>query len=477
MVAESLIEFQPVRGDAASTLVEQVVAAVRRAIERRALPPGAMLPSIRAFASLHRVSVHTVARAYGRLALDGWLTARPRLGYRVARPRPPRAAPAVCRPAALDTQWRLCETHADSPPRLSPGCGWLPDDWLNQDGLRAALRHISRQPMRRMAHYGHPLGYAPLRAHIAATLGERGIAVNAQRVLLTQGATQGLDIVVRTLLRPGDTMAVEQPCYANLFPILRLAQVRAVPVPRGAAGLDCVALERVARLHRPRLLFINTALHNPTGTSLEAANAAEVLALAARHDFHIVEDDVSRELLDGWSPSLAGLDGARRVIYLGGYSKSIAPSLRVGYMVAEDALLRVCARSKMMSGLTGPETMERLVHHVLLEGRHAAHTARLRDRLARAHEQIEALLDAHGFEICARPRAGLFLWARPACCWAGLGADALARMAADAGIWLTPGSLFDIGGKDLPWLRFNVAYSQDPELWRFLREAGAVGGT
>ena len=129
------------------------------------------------------------------------------------------------------------------PPRLSPGCGWLPDDWLNQDGLRAALRHISRQPMRRMALPS--LGYAPLRAHIAATLGERGIAVDAQRVLLTQGATQGLDIVVRTLLRPGDTMAVEQPCYANLFPILRLAQVRAVPVPR-AAGLDCVALERGA---------------------------------------------------------------------------------------------------------------------------------------------------------------------------------------------------------------------------------------
>lgn len=115
MVAESLIEFQPVRGDAASTLVEQVVAAVRRAIERRALPPGAMLPSIRAFASVHSVSVHTVARAYGRLALDGWLTARPRLGYRVARPRPPQAAPAASRPAALDTQWRLCETHADSP--------------------------------------------------------------------------------------------------------------------------------------------------------------------------------------------------------------------------------------------------------------------------------------------------------------------------------------------------------------------------
>ena len=207
-------------------------------------------------------------------------------------------------------------------PCLSPGCGWLPDDWLNQDGLRAALRHISRQPMRRMAHYGHPWATRPCARTSRRRWESAASRSTRSGSLLTQGATQGLDIVVRTLLRPGDTMAVEQPCYANLFPILRLAQVRAAGAARGAAGLDCGALARVARLHRPRLLFVNTTLHNPTGTSLEAANAAEVLALAARHDFHIVEDDVSRELLDGWSPSLAGLDGARRVIYLGGYSRA-----------------------------------------------------------------------------------------------------------------------------------------------------------
>ena len=104
-------------------------------------------------------------------------------------------------------------------------------------------------------------------------------------------------------------------------------------------------------------------------------------------------------------------------------------------MVA-DALLRVCARSKMMSGLTGPETMERLVHHVLLEGRHATHTARLRDRLARAHEQVEALLDAHGFEI----EAGR----EPACsCGRAAAGRARRRRAGQdgggRGHWLTPG--------------------------------------
>ena len=234
-----------------------------------------------------------------------------------------------------------------------------------------------------------------------------------------------------------------------------------------------MALSGRARLHRPRLLFINTALHNPTGTSLEAANAAEVLALAARHDFHIVEDDVSRELLDGWSPSLAGLDGARRVIYLGGYSKSIAPSLRVGYMVADDALLRVCARSKMLSGLTGPETMERLVHHVLLEDA-TRRTPRAcatgwRGRTSRSRRCSTPMASRS-----ARPRAGLFLWARPA----GRRAAAPTRWPG----WRRMRHLADAGlavrhrRKDLPWLRFNVAYSQDPELWRFLREAGRRAG-
>ena len=214
---------------------------------------------------------------------------------------------------------------------------------------------------------------------------------------------------------------------------------------RCRAGWAARALARVARLHRPRLLFINTALHNPTGTSLEAANAAEVLALAARHDFHIVEDDVSRELLDGWSPSLAGLDGARRVIYLGGYSKSIAPSLRVGYMVADDALLRVCARSKMMSGLTGPGDHgtpgpPRAARRTPRDAHRApARPAGAGARAGRGAARRPWLRDLRG------PRAGLFLWARPAGRWAGRGADALARMAADAGIWLTPGSLFDIG--------------------------------
>ena len=122
-------------------------------------------------------------------------------------------------------------------------------------------------------------------------------------------------MVIRTLLRHGDTVVVEQPAYANLLQMLRLAGLRVVPVPRHADGLDCEALERVAAQHRPRALFINTALQNPSGASIGMANAFRILQTAERHGLWVVEDDISRELAPGVTPMLAALDGGCRVVY------------------------------------------------------------------------------------------------------------------------------------------------------------------
>ena len=197
--------------------------------------------------------------------------------------------------------------------------------------MHLALRHMGRVPAMRIANYGHPYGYAPLRETIAASLSAQGMEVEVSQVLLTQGVSHGLDMVTRTLLRPGDTVVVEQPAYANLLQLLRLVGLRVVAVPRTADGLDCEALERVVAQHQPRALYINTALQNPSGASIGMANAFRILQVAERHGLWVIEDDISRDLAPGVTPMLAALDGARRVIYLGGYSKVISPSVRVGY--------------------------------------------------------------------------------------------------------------------------------------------------
>jgi len=466
-----MLDFQPVRTrNQAPTLVDQIVDAYARAIQAQALRPGMAVPSVREFARTYQVSTFTVAGAYGRLVAQGWLSARPGAGYRVApQARAGAPAPAPWQPPRLNAGWLLSDIYADHSIPIKSGCGWLPGEWLNEEGLHQALRHLGRVPALRIAGYGHPHGYAPLREAVAAGLAAHGLDIAADQVVLTQGVTHGLDLVIRTLLRPGDTVAVEQPCYANLLQMLRLAGMRAVSVPRTPDGLDCDALHRLAAEHRPRALFVNTVLQNPSGAVMSMANAFRVLQAAQQHDFWIVEDDISRELMPGVAPLLAALDGAQRVVYLGGYSKVISPSVRVGYVAAHRDLMRDIARTKMAVGLTSPEIMERVVHQVIREGRYRAHIVRTRERLAQAHASVGQHMDELGMHVWTRPQAGLFVWASlPG---RAAGANSLAELALRDGIWLAPGSYFDPGERDVPWIRFNVAYSQGPELWRFLRGA------
>lgn len=466
------MEFQPIRSrKQGPTLVEQVVQAFARAIEQQVLRPGMSVPSVREFAREHELSTFTVASAYNRLVAQGWLAARAGSGYRVVAPPRPAAQGRVAdwAPPRLNDDWLLSDIYVDHSIPIKAGCGWLPGEWLNEEGLHQALRHMARVPALRISGYGHPQGYAPLRETIAASLSQHGLQAEADQVVLTQGVTHGLDMVIRTLLRAGDTVLVEQPCYANLLQLLRLAGMRVVAVPRGEAGLDLDALETAVATHAPRALFINTVLQNPSGTTLTMANAFRLLQSANRHGYWIIEDDISRELLPTLAPLLAAMDGGERVVYLGGYSKVISPSVRVGYVAAHRDLARAIARTKMAVGLTSPEIMERVVHQVIREGRYRAHIQRTRERLAQAHAQVARHMDDSGFEVAARPQAGLFLWARPSGALRDRGALALAEAALRDGIWLAPGSYFDAGEADTPWMRFNVAYSDKAALWRFMR--------
>lgn len=470
--------FEPVRRrSGALSLVDQAVQAIERAIQQRVLRPGMALPSVRQFARDHGVSAFTVSAAYSRLVAQGWLVSRPGSAYRVASSAaPPSTAPGPMHwePPRLGASWLLADVFADHSIPIKSGCGWLPSEWVDESGVQQALRQVARTPVTQISAYGHPYGYYPLREWVQHSLASHGAQVSTEQVLLTQGATQALDCVIRTLIRPGQAVAVEQPCYANILPALRLSGARILGVPRGPDGLDTDALEQLARTHNLRALFVNTVLHNPTGISLSMPNAFRVLQLAERYDFRIIEDDVSRELLPGLGPMLMALGGARRVVYVSGFSKSIMPSMRVGYVVADAALVKDIATSKMTMGLTTPELMERAVYHVLRQGRHHQYLLRVQDKLRQAHDAVCDLLDQHGFQVFARPQAGLFLWVRPKGAWANKGAGRLAELALQDGIWLAPGSYFDHQGHDQGWLRMNVAYSTSPALWAFLRRVGAA---
>jgi DNA-binding transcriptional MocR family regulator len=249
------------------TLTEQVMDWVRGRIAGRALGPGARLPSIRKLAETQGVSKSTVVEAYDRLAAEGVITARPGSGFYVtahARPLPlPEAGPQLDR--AVDPLWVMRQSLEANGTALKPGCGWLPESWMPAEAIRRGLRAVARTEDMSLVAYGTPLGFAPLRLQIALRLAEHGLEVPPQQILLTDSATQALDLLCRYLLGPGDTVLVDDPCYLNFLNLARAHRARVVGVPMMPHGPDLEAFARVAAEHRPRLYVTNTALHNPTG--------------------------------------------------------------------------------------------------------------------------------------------------------------------------------------------------------------------
>jgi DNA-binding transcriptional MocR family regulator len=155
------------------------------------------------------------------------------------------------------------------------------------------------------------------------------------------------------------------------------------------------------------------------------------------------------------------------VIYISSFSKTISPNIRVGYLAANPDLLEDLAQLKMISGLTSSEFSERLAHGALMDGRWRKHLKGLRERLAKAHERAASHLLKIGFELFSEPKAGIFLWARHP---AMPNATELAYKAAEQDILLGPGHLFSPELQGSPWLRFNVAFSDDPAIMAFLEQ-------
>ena len=451
-------------------LVVQIVDGLRRLIVDGALRPGTKIPSIRAFAAAHHVSVFTVVEAYDRLVALGFLVSRPHSGFFVRQRVGPAgeaaatAAPAGAAGTSFDSMWYLRKIFESRHLSMKPGCGWLPGDWLFEDGLRRSLRALAAEEVD-LGGYGDPKGFKPLRELIRRRLAEQQIAAVGEQVMLTQGSSQALDLAARRLVRPGDVVLVDDPGYANLLFGLRFLGAQLVGVPRTSDGYDLAALEARIVAHRPRVFFTQPRLQSPTGSTATLAHLHRVLQLSEKHDFLIVENDIYADLDPEPRPSLASLDQLSRVVHVSSYSKTISPNIRVGYLVAHPDLVEDFAQLKMIAGLTSSEFAERMAYGALTEGRWRKHLKALRERLGSAHVRVADRLVDIGFELFCEPKAGMFLWARHADM---PDAAQTANQAAEHDILLGPGHLFSAALEPSPWMRFNVAFCGDERVFSFL---------
>ena len=187
--------------------------------------------------------------------------------------------------------------------------------------------------------------------------------------------------------------------------------VRLIPITRRPDGLDLQELEEACKLHRPRLLFVQTALHSPTGWSSSAANLHKVLTLAKQYGLLIAEDDVHGHFLPGHATRLAALSGLDGVIYYSSFCKAMSPALRMGYIAAEPALLKILLRAKIYSILTTPALNEFVLLEVLKAGNWRKHLDRLQRKMTIARNQSLRQLSDAGIRFEHVGDAGMFLWA------------------------------------------------------------------
>lgn len=468
----------PLERSAKGSLVDKIVAAVTEMVARKELRIGTKMPSVRQFAKCNGISTFTVVEAYDRLVTLGLLYSRRGSGYFVARQVVPAALaplPYVAAPAAVDAL--TPELYTGVTDALPVGAGWLPPEWYGEDTILDAVRQAMRIPANRLRGYGHPLGFPALRQHLAATLADELFPVDADQVLLTHGATHAFDLILRTLTRPGDTVFVEDPGYSNLLSLIRHHGCNVVGIARDERGLDMEALAEQARLTQPKLMFVNTVLQNPLGTSLSPAQAHRLLALAEQFDFWLVEDDIYRELAARGEASLAALDGLRRVIRVGSFSKTLSPVLRVGSICASASLLPELVRIKMLTGLTTSEVNERAVHHAITARPYRRMVEKLAAQLEAGRERSEEALREVGMTPVAHPRGGMFVSAgwdiAPTPAYNG---RVIADQALRAGILLAPNEFFMLRPSSTIWFRFNVAYTDQPQLRHFLQSIRSTHG-
>ncbi|QJE01433.1 PLP-dependent aminotransferase family protein [Massilia forsythiae] len=463
--------------DSGESLPDQIVRAIAARIDDRQLRAGARMPSIRRFAASHGVSPFTVVASYDKLAAQGYLESRRGAGFfvreRSVLNTDVRAAQAPAHgvdgaePPALDVVWLIRNMFRQSPGRPSSAAGVLPADWLDGAAVANALRAVGRQHASLLLNYGAPHGYGPLRQQLQRKLAALEIEAAPDQIVTTLGVTQALDLVARECCRPGDTVFVDDPAWFLMFGSFAAMGLKVVGIRRLPDGPDLAQLAELAALHKPRLYVINSVLHNPTSTTLSAAKAFQVLRIAERHDVTVVEDDIYCDLHPGaggqTATRLAALDQLRRVIYLSGFSKSLAANLRVGFIAAPAELAQRLADRKMLATLTTSDLGERVVYKILSEGLYRKHLERIRTRLDAVRPAAMRRIEALGFRPDPLPPAGMFAWVDT-----GRDTNVLAARAMAQGLLLAPGSLFSPSQLPSTRMRVNVAAMEDDALWRFL---------
>lgn len=376
------------------------------------------------------------------------------------------------------------------PGMLSLAGGYPSASLLDAEGLAQAASHALGQGIAALQ-YGATEGLPAMREALAQQAQTRGMQASAPDILVTTGSQQAFDLLVRVLLQPGDTVLVEVPAYPATLQALRLAQAHIVGVPMDADGLHTEALaELLAQLpaaQRPKLLYTVPNFSNPRGSLLSAQRRQALVQLAVQYGFWVVEDDPYGELhfadtqaTSSHSSTPATLrrmaadiapSGGNPVVYLSSLSKTVAPALRIGWMLADPALLRRCAVAKQTVDLCTSPLAQMVATSYLHSGRYAPTVERARTEYQRRmHALVQGLNTLPDQPIrCTMPAGGMFVWADMA---PHIAPQRLFEAAVAQGVVYVPGKAFFPDAAERHALRLSFAATDVQDMTEAVQRLG-----
>ena len=353
-------------------------------------------------------------------------------------------------------------------PGIISFAGGFPDPAMfDVEGIRAAANQALSDEPGAALQYGATEGYQPLREQLSAFMASKGAAVAPGELIVTTGSQQALDLLGKTMISPGDKVIVEGPTFLATIQCFRLYGADIISAPVDAQGVQTDALEQLIVEHRPKLVYLIPTFGNPSGATLSLERRKRVLELAVQYNTLIVEDDPYGDLYFGEAPppSLLALSpsvpGSRDLLaHCGSLSKVLSPGLRVGWLIAQPALLANAVMCKQFSDAHTSTFAQATAAAYLKSGRMPATLAHVRQvygERARAMGQAlrRELGDAIAFE---QPQGGLFFWARLTGA-NGKTKDAaeFAKKAIAQGVAFVPGAPFYAANPDLSTLRLSFA--------------------
>jgi GntR family transcriptional regulator/MocR family aminotransferase len=455
----------------------QIAEGVRAAALDGRLEPGRKLPPTRDLARHLGVNRQTVVAAYEYLASRGWVRSHTGKGTFLAIPHDEAAATATTpAPNWVPTFSRVVESPnvggllsfyqtANAADGISFAGSYPARELMPVEAFGRAVAEALRDDGESALAYGPTAGYPPLRDLIAATMRDAGSRVEADDVLITNGAQQAIELVFHAFLERGDPVLIEEPTYTGALSVLASIGARVVGVQVDDQGMRPDSLALALERHKPRLMYVQPSFHNPTGAVMGEVRRRELLALAGQSRCVVLEDDWACGMRFSGSepPTLHAIDGGAHVIYVSTFSKKLMPGLRIGWATAPRPVMKRLIALKQIRDCGTSPLLQAALFRFLRGGGLEEHLARVLPVYRERRDCMLAALERHmpPGTTWTRPAGGMFVWVTLP---PHLDAQELFVAARQNGVTFSSGETFHMDSDSRPTLRLTYSAASPEQI-------------